>query len=116
MSLQMEPLLLGIYLGQLQMTLWRAGLAFWTDNRQETKVTAIILAQEAVITFMEKAALQFKAGQTFRWLRRKDECATAAEFVFAKNIVLEPSSFIAASTEKMTPKQAAFKAMPTAAV
>ena len=85
------------------------------------EVTAVVSPQEAVITFMEKAAFQIHGQPAFRWPRRKDECAIAAEFVFAKNIILAPSStsgraFIVTSPEKLTPKYAAFKAVLAAAV
>ena len=85
------------------------------------EVTAVVSPQEAVITFMEKAAFQIHGQPAFRWPRRKDECAIAAEFVFTKNIILAPSStsgraFIVTSPEKLTPKYAAFKAVLAAAV
>ena len=49
------------------------------------EVTAVVSPQEAVITFMEKAMFQIHGQPAFRWPRRKDECAIAAESVFAKS-------------------------------
>ena len=85
------------------------------------EVTAVVSPQEAVIMFMKKAAFQIHGQPAFRWPRRKDECAIAESFVFAKNIILAPSStsghaFIMTTPEKLMLKYAAFKAVLAAAV
>ena len=63
---------------------------FWEDFFVG-EVTAVVSHQEAVITFMEKVAFQIHGQPAFRWPRRKDECAIAASFVFAKNIIFAPN-------------------------
>jgi len=85
------------------------------------EVTAAVSPQEAAIRFMEKAAFQIHGQPAFRWPRRKDECAIAASFVFAKNIIFALSSasgcaFIVATPDKLMLKYAAFKAVLAAAV
>ena len=79
------------------------------------EVTAVNSPQEGVVNFMENATFKVGGQQAFRWPSKKDECPIAADFVFAKDIVLEPSSssgraFIVTTPQMLSQKYVAFKA------
>ena len=79
------------------------------------EVTQVLSPEEATVNFMEKATFQFGGRPVFRWPARTDKCKINAEVVFAKDIVLQPTSssgqtFIVTAPEFLAEMYSALKA------
>ena len=90
-------------------------MVYFTEDFYVGEVTQLLSPEEGTVNFMEKATFQLSGQPIFRWPAWRNKCKINAEVVFAKDIVLQPTSssgqtFIVTAPEFLAEMYSALKA------